>query len=192
MFSTDKEWIPDSILNVSLDDKCILSGGVEAVTQYVTGAAAMETEADMENLDYVIDQLDGMEKRAIDVVFEDDNEAEYGSACRNTESSASSCSTSSSSSSSTSSFFPTSSSSSISSSSTSSTSSSASAPPMIISRNYFLKEKYDAPIMPTPRHPEDSKMLSAMNVMIEAGKGVLELVKDFKLHEKEDVDYDRQ
>jgi hypothetical protein len=37
MFSTDKEWLPDSIFNVSLDDRCILSGGVEAVKQYITG-----------------------------------------------------------------------------------------------------------------------------------------------------------
>jgi hypothetical protein len=37
MFSTDKEWLPDSIFNVALDDRCLLSGGVEAVKQKITG-----------------------------------------------------------------------------------------------------------------------------------------------------------
>jgi hypothetical protein len=63
---------------------------------------------------------------------------------------------------------------------------------MTIRRHYFLKEKYNAPIMPTPRHPDDSRMISAMNVMVEAGKYMLELVRLGKLHEKEDADYDRQ
>jgi hypothetical protein len=37
MFSTDKEWIPDSMLTMSSDERCILSGGVDTVTRCITG-----------------------------------------------------------------------------------------------------------------------------------------------------------
>jgi hypothetical protein len=37
MFSTDKSWIPDSKLTLSAEERCILSGGVDAVTRCITG-----------------------------------------------------------------------------------------------------------------------------------------------------------